>query len=544
MKDVQVAKLQAGQVIVFCPRAIRLKSSAAPNAEGAALRVGWDHLRLQLSIVTPPRSASVPIQHANTGAGDAPPTPISSKTLDASASAFSPSASLPSVPVQPVSHSTTGGLLGFPQVPSDTHSPFLEDEPLISFADDADNKVTHEADSSSSMLGPSSSAEHESPGDDWLASAVHNYRSPLSRGQHMSSDDLPRTQEKGKQRQQYAGAVDSDSVDDVVPGSPATSWASNKASFENWAEEDPLKRFQPLLDALTNSKTPVHTDILFYNLRSLPNVPIHAEGFRAYLKEAATLGLVYMDDMDVSLSPPIPAQELETGEETIILNKATFKNTSHLSSAQPSASTQGHGARNVTPSLPARFVPLLQLLRAQRAEGRARTTCSYIATRLRKEKPAWMGKNWTLAKYLTAAEERNLLAVKWNDPKDADADGWVTLSQFGRSFPISDPDTSANPTSTHPISTGTATTTPSGSMPRGSRKAKPLTEHQRFEPLRNLFADGRTTLNGGMVGEIRKLYPGIIPLGAGEVKAYIDAAIVARVVQFADDRKEWLTLVS
>jgi hypothetical protein len=222
-----------------------------------------------------------------------------------------------------------------------------------------------------------------------------------------------------------------------------------------------------------------------------------------------------------------------------MLTRTTFEGqTTASGSKTPAPSQLGVTA----PRLPAKFVPLVELLRSQRAEGRARTTCSYIATVLRRQNHPWVNKTWSPSEYINQAANLGLLTVDWSD---TGADGWVTLSEYGRTATL--PITAATVATPSTPSMGRAATpsTPSTGgaatlITTGKKKAIP----KRFEPLRALFEqNGRDLLNGGVVGELRRSHPKLIPSGSGEVKAYIEDAITAGVVKYDGDRREWLKLV-
>jgi hypothetical protein len=85
----------------------------------------------------------------------------------------------------------------------------------------------------------------------------------------------------------------------------------------------------------------------------------------------------------------------------------------------------------------------------------------------------------------------------------------------------------------------------SGSLPGGKewvRKFRPLEDVEpRFKPLLLLFkAKGRTRLNKGMLGDLRRTSPGLISQGNGMVTAYIQEAVNASIIS---EQGDWVDLL-
>jgi hypothetical protein len=469
----QVVKLQPGHAALLAPRAIRVQKGVSSDA-GTLSVVGWEHLWVQ---VPPPPAPKPRKLGAKIGYQPTPShlfTPTSQPPLSLDDDPPASSSSDRTAVTQPPPTPGDDTLFGDTSIPE---PPTPDEAPLISFSED-DFKAL------SDMTSPRPPTPTEGQTDDWFATAVHQF--------HTGPSSNP--------------AAKAPSVSEHSDTASTTA----DVGVPDLSGED----FRPLLDALRDGKA-AHIEILFYNLRNMDGVPGQLPAFKDWVEQARVLGVIFADGDNVSLTAPAPLPQSESRDETVLLTPSTFHGQANTGSSKSPAG-----------EVPAMFVPLVQLLRSQRAEGRARSTCSYLVTVLRRKSYPWMTKTWSSQEYFVQAAQLGLLTVVWNE-----SDGWVTISEYGRIVTL--PAVAAAPAAP-------AAPTPKAAKPATKKKASP----KRFEPLRGLFAHyQRETINGGLVGELRKISPGLIPLGAGEVKLYTEDAIAAGVIKFADARKEWITLI-
>jgi hypothetical protein len=145
---------------------------------------------------------------------------------------------------------------------------------------------------------------------------------------------------------------------------------------------------------------------------------------------------------------------------------------------------------------------LVQLLGQQRSDGKAQSKCSFVSAWLRQQGPSWLTKRWKLREYLADAAQRGLVVL---DYPPIHPDGSVCLRDDWENALL------------------------------------PL---RRFRPLQALCA-GRERVNQSFVAtNVRALHPGLIPSGAGKVRAYMDDAVAAGVVVYLDEQREWFRLVA
>jgi hypothetical protein len=244
---------------------------------------------------------------------------------------------------------------------------------------------------------------------------------------------------------------------------------------------DTLPSFQPLIDALLHVKGSAHIKVLMFNLRSFPDVPHEMPAFEPWIDQAKALGLLVRNGDQLKIPP------------WILLSHASVD---HASKVQTLS--------EVDQAYLGEHAVLVQSLCLQRAVGKAhgQSKCSDVSSWIRRQYPSWMTHTWNFREYLADGARRGLVTVDYP--------------------------------STHP----------DGSVRLSDDWQHSLSSMRRFQPLR-AFCAGQDRVNLSVVAnDLKASHPGLIPSGAGKVRAYMDDAVAAGVVVYLDEQREWFRLAA
>jgi hypothetical protein len=373
---------------------------------------------------------------------------------------------------------------------------------------------------SSDLLAPTVDRAHEEtadavpklPSDGKLNPSLNHQGPMLSTESHSGSGTASPT---GSPSLRSSVRAAESPIGEVTVLHPLEATLPDSGVVEN--AQDALSGFQPLIDTLLHVKGSVHIDVLFYNLRSRPGVPREMLPFKQWIQQAEMSGKLFVRDGN-EIFPSIPSsREFLSAERTSISQAQSSSSPSSPSSSGTTLALGGTTSATVRPSSPSPAISgvasatpiafeltkmdkaylgthalLIQHLCQQRAEGKAELKCSDVSGWLRRQGPSWLTKSWKLREYLADAARRGLVAVD---------------------YPSTHPDGSVR-----------------------------LSEGWRFHPLRALCT-GQARVNLSVVAnDLKASHPGLIPSGAGKVRAYMDDAVAAGVVVFLDHQREWFRL--